>query len=649
MKNKFIESTLNYRYRVNLYLDLLENNNYFITEDDSLKSKILNETINQMNAICEGKQKYPEELSIKKKRKFKQLNESGGLVARVVKALGLGGAEAAKVAEVGAKGAEAAAKGTETTRIAPRGDIVVQPPKGGPEIQVEPVKPQESDVLSQLGKPQVTATTRPQAVKPAVGAEEISRMTAAAAQKKIGQLYSERALKYAREGLKGDELHKAIMDDLIKNDPIFKSADPEMKKMIEATTKAEYLAPIRAEAEAVGVGGEQSFLKQYEVKPVGLSKEEEILRLQGKDYMLSGEARVAKRVEELNKLRQAQQKAEPLIRAIENRPGLTDDLERLQKQLADNIRRQEELSRELGELGVERAYSKPKSIEGGEMGPPKPAEPPTPPAPSKGSEVTPKVDDLTGKSKPEAPEAEVMGPPKPAEPSAPSSTTTEPRRPMTDAERAQARREERAAKDPEYAKTLAEREAERLARQKEYERRQREASAAAAAKSEKTAETGATPAPSTGTTSTPAPASTTATTAETSGAKTTETTTATKAETAVKPSETTKVETTTAETTSTRTDAVPEVRTNKVPDGEGPPPPKKKTDTPPGPPNKPPPPPPPKPPIGGVPNPDRTIPPISLSQSYGQPTRERGDVQNINVNLAVDSLGGKYSRFLRIA
>jgi hypothetical protein len=52
------------------------------------------------------------------------------------------------------------------------------------------------------------------------------------------------------------------------------------------------------------------------------------------------------------------------------------------------------------------------------------------------------------------------------------------------------------------------------------------------------------------------------------------------------------------------------------------------------------------------PPPEKTKPPIPVpvaSQIFGQGVNERGNVENINVNLAVDSMGGKYSRFLRIA
>jgi hypothetical protein len=109
MNNTITEHILNYRYKTNAYIALLNENNYFSPEiSNSCSADILKQVIQSTNLIVEGVLPYPKSLV----KKY-QLNEQVGKVVRGVDAA-MKAMEAARVAreleaatKVGKLGAEA--------------------------------------------------------------------------------------------------------------------------------------------------------------------------------------------------------------------------------------------------------------------------------------------------------------------------------------------------------------------------------------------------------------------------------------------------------------------------------------------------------------------------------------------------------------
>ena len=239
MNNTITEHILNYRYKTNAYIALLNENNYFNPEiSNSCSVDILKQVIQSTNLIVEGVLPYPKSLV----KKY-QLNEQVGKVVRGVDAA-MKAMEAARTAreleaatKVGKLGAEAgeAAKAVSTAVITPPVRAFIDLPTLGDGI---------------------TAVT------------EVPRHVTAGANVLMNRVQYE-ALKLAQEGKRGDELAELVRQN-IQNHPVFQGidkADPivygQLTRVNNATPEILKAAEQVADAQKSGKSFDPAILRDY--------------------------------------------------------------------------------------------------------------------------------------------------------------------------------------------------------------------------------------------------------------------------------------------------------------------------------------------------------------------------------------------------
>jgi hypothetical protein len=184
--NNLVNILLENRYNIQNYSILLFESGYFSSYiNDRTRNQILKEVIKLTEDISAGKKSLP--YNLKRKRK---LNEGKEKAAEIGLKLGVEGLEALKAlltgGEAAAKGAEAAGKGIETG-----------------------VKAAET-----AGK---TAEGAAKAVEAVSKGSETIFQAQAKAFNKLNDDIAKTALELSQKGLKGEELTKAVQDQIKKS------------------------------------------------------------------------------------------------------------------------------------------------------------------------------------------------------------------------------------------------------------------------------------------------------------------------------------------------------------------------------------------------------------------------------------------------
>jgi hypothetical protein len=241
MNNTITEHILNYRYKTNAYIALLNENNYFSPEiSNSCSADILKQVIQSTNLIAEGVLPYPKSLV-----KRYQLNEQAG-VGKV------------------ARGVDAAMKAMEAARTARELEAATKVGKLGAEAG-EAAKAVSTAVVKQPIRSFIDLPTVGDGI---TAVTEVPKHVAAGANVLMNRVQYE-ALKLAQEGKRGDELAELVRQN-IQNLPVFQGidkADPivygQLTRVNNAAPEIIKAAEQAADAQKSGRSFDPSMLRDY--------------------------------------------------------------------------------------------------------------------------------------------------------------------------------------------------------------------------------------------------------------------------------------------------------------------------------------------------------------------------------------------------
>lgn len=239
MNNIITEHILNYRYKTNAYIALLNENNYFNPEiSNSCSVDILKQVIQSTNLIAEGVLPYPKSLV----KKY-QLNEQVGKVVR---------------------GVDAAMKAMEAARTAREIEAATKVGKLGAETG-EAAKAVSTAVVKQPIRSFIDLPTLGDGIS---AVTEVPKHIAAGANVLMNRVQYE-ALKLAQEGMRGDELAELVRQN-IQNLPVFQGidkADPivhgQLTRVNNAAQEIIKAAEQAADAQKSGRSFDPGMLRDY--------------------------------------------------------------------------------------------------------------------------------------------------------------------------------------------------------------------------------------------------------------------------------------------------------------------------------------------------------------------------------------------------
>lgn len=239
MNNTITEHILNYRYKTNAYIALLNENNYFSPEiSNSCSADILKQVIQSTNLIVEGVLPYPKSLV----KKY-QLNEQVGKAVR---------------------GVDAAMKAMEAARTARELEAATKVGKLGAEAG-EAAKAVSTAVTPQPVRAFIDLPTLGDGI---TAVTEVPKHVTAGANVLMNRVQFE-ALRLAQEGKRGDELAELVRQN-IQNHPVFQGidkADPivygQLTRVNNATPEILKAAEQVADAQKSGKSFDPTILRDY--------------------------------------------------------------------------------------------------------------------------------------------------------------------------------------------------------------------------------------------------------------------------------------------------------------------------------------------------------------------------------------------------
>jgi hypothetical protein len=257
MNNTITEQILNYRYKTNAYIALLNENNYFSPAiSNSCSADILKKVIQSTNLIVEGALPYPKSLV----KKY-QLNEQAG-VGKVV------------------RGVEAAMKAMEAARTARELEAATKVGKLGAEAgeatkAVSTVVGKETKPLIDLPLIPDLAKAEIKTVNTAAGA--IPNHESAGANVLMNYI-QHKALELAQSGYRGDELSDVVRQH-VQGHNLFKYADmkdpavrAQMQRVNDASAEIIKSAEQVSEAQKLGKSFDPALLRDYTLRPKVLKR-----------------------------------------------------------------------------------------------------------------------------------------------------------------------------------------------------------------------------------------------------------------------------------------------------------------------------------------------------------------------------------------
>jgi len=245
MNNTITEQILNYRYKTNAYIALLNENNYFSPAiSNSCSADILKKVIQSTNLIVEGALPYPKSLV----KKY-QLNEQAG-VGKI------------------ARGVDAAMKAMEAARTARELEAATKVGKLGAEAG-EATKAL-STVVTKETKPLIDLppVVQPADIVKAVNSTEVPKHVTAGANVLMNYVQY-KALELAQAGYRGEELADLVREN-VRGHNVFHGidlADPvvsgQLKRVNDASKEIITSAEQVAEAQKSGKSFDPGVLRDY--------------------------------------------------------------------------------------------------------------------------------------------------------------------------------------------------------------------------------------------------------------------------------------------------------------------------------------------------------------------------------------------------
>jgi hypothetical protein len=245
MNNTITEQILNYRYKTNAYIALLNENNYFSPAiSNSCSADILKKVIQSTNLIVEGALPYPKSLV----KKY-QLNEQAG-VEKVV------------------RGVEAAMKAMEAARTARELEAATKVGKLGAEAG-EATKAL-STVVAKETKPLIDLppVVQPADIVKAINSTEVPKHVTAGANVLMNYVQY-KALELAQSGYRGEELADLVREN-VRGHNVFHGIDltdpvvsGQLKRVNDASKEIITTAEQVAEAQKSGKSFDPRALRDY--------------------------------------------------------------------------------------------------------------------------------------------------------------------------------------------------------------------------------------------------------------------------------------------------------------------------------------------------------------------------------------------------